>query len=63
MEKGNRKVYESLQVAIFMLLGFAIAAYFKVSADLFGMYVLGLFGKTVGFMWSNAKEHEAEVKK
>ncbi len=62
IEKGNRKVHESIQVAVFMLIGFGIAAYFKVSAEIFGMYILGLFGKTAGFMWSNVKVHEAEKK-
>lgn len=59
MFNGQRKVGESWQVASFMLVGFAIAAYFKVSAEVYGMFTLGLMGKSLGFMWGNVKEHEA----
>ena len=61
-QKGNRKQAESREVALMMLCGFGAAAYFKADAQLFGMLILGLLGKSAGFMWGNTKEHEAEAK-
>lgn len=57
----NRKLAVTRETMLAMLLGFVVAAYFKVGADLFGMFVLGLAGKDAGFMWGNAKEHAATV--
>lgn len=62
MEKGSRKLKESRETALSILLGFVVAAYFNVSAELFGMLVLGMAGKSAGFMWGNAKEHQNAAK-
>ncbi len=58
MEKGTRKLKESRETALGILLGFIVAAYFNVGAELFGMFVLGMAGKSAGFMWGNSKEHQ-----
>ena len=58
--KGNRKLTVTRETLVALLIGFGVAAYFKVPTELFGMFVLGLMGKDAGFMWGNAKEHAAE---
>ncbi len=57
--KGSRKLTESRETACILLVGFGAAAYFKTDPQLFGMFALAVMGKSAGFMWGNAKEHQA----
>ena len=61
-DKKSTKVSEARETALAMLIGFAIASYFKVDVQMYGMLCLGLMGKTAGFMWGKSKEYEANTK-
>lgn len=60
IDKGSRKMAVTRETLLAMVLGFIVAAYFKVPVELFGMFVLGLAGKDAGFMWGNAREHASK---
>jgi len=61
--KGGRKLRESRESAWFLLVGFIVAAWLKVSAELYAAFALGVAGKSAGFMWGNSKEHQATAAK
>lgn len=61
LTQKSTKRAESFENAILLFLGFGVAAYFKVDAQIFGMYVLGIAGKQTGFMWGKSQEYKANV--
>jgi hypothetical protein len=60
---GNRKVKVSFVTMVFLLAGFAIAAWMKADFQLYLCYAGGVTGANLGFMWGNSKEHLAGTKK
>ena len=59
--KGERKLIEARQTALFLLAGLVVAGLFKMEAELYLAFALGMAGKTGAFMWGNAKEHQAQT--
>jgi hypothetical protein len=57
VERGQRKLKHATQMAWFLLGGFMAAAYFKVPAEMFAGFSLGLSGISGAFVWGNSKEY------
>lgn len=64
VQKGSRKLTDARETMVALLIGFTVAAYFRVDVQLYFAFAAGVVGKSGVFNWGNAKEHEAakEVK-
>ena len=63
VKQGNRKITETRETMIAVLIAFGIAAWMKVDNQMFFACVGALVGKSAVFNWGNSKEHAANVPK
>lgn len=59
---GQRKLRHAREMALLLVLGFALAVWCKAPAELFVAFVTGLGVQSGAFVWGNAREHEAKAK-
>ena len=57
-DKGNRKVSVNFTTQIFLLVGFALAAWMKSDFNLYLAYAITISGSNFAFMWGNSKSKE-----
>jgi zinc transporter ZupT len=58
---GTRKVRHSREAILMLFCGFLVAAWLKVSIEIFSAFVLGLGTLSGAFMYGNVQEHKAQA--
>lgn len=60
---GQRKLRHARDMAVILLIGFALTAWLKVPEALFAAFVAGIGGISGAFVYGNVKNHQADAGK
>lgn len=58
---GGRKLADSRETLLALLLGLGVCAYLKTDVNLYFAFAAAAVGKSGVFNWGNAKEHQAKA--
>lgn len=59
--RGQRKVRHAREMALFLLLGFVVAAWTKCPEALFAAFAAGIAGVSGAFVYGNVKSNQSET--